>query len=315
MMSVNQAHLHDVRVHRHAYPRDSTLRLADARSPLKPVLALTTAYMLVEFAAGWLTNSLALLADAGHMLTDAGAIALALLAAWLARRPSDARRTYGYHRAEILAALANAVTLLLIVVGILREAYARFWEPPQVMGMPMMLVAAVGLVVNLLGMRLLRAGPDGKHGLNVQGVFWHIVGDGLGSVAAILAGVLIWWRGWYWADPVSSALICTIILYGAAKLTKASVHVLMEGSPERLHVEEVQAALEQLPGAREVHDLHIWTVTSDRESLSVHIAAEDYSKSADLLCAARELLRHRFALDHVTIQVEPPEYVHAKCRF
>lgn len=313
--NVAPAHVHDASIHGPARSHDEDSRRANLVPALKLVLGLVSGYMVVEVVAGWLTNSLALLADAGHMLTDAGAIGLALFAAWLARRPSDSKRTYGYHRAEILAALANAVALLVIVAVIAKEAYDRLQEPPSVMGFEMMLVAVVGLAVNLIGVRLLHDGSGHGHGLNVRGVFWHIVGDALGSVAAILAGLLIWWRGWFWADPACSVLICLVIVYGAAKLTKESVHVLMEGSPERLHVGEVRAALERLPGVRGVHDLHIWTVTSDRESLSVHLIADDYSTSAQLLCAARELLCERFALDHVTIQIEPPDYIHAECRF
>jgi len=302
---VEEAHPHD---HISGLPGGATSRLAI-------VLALVTGYMVVEAVAGWLTNSLALLADAGHMLTDAGAIALALFASWLARRPRTARKTYGYHRAEILAALANAVTLVLIVALILWEAYGRLADPPPVMGFEMMLVAMLGLGVNLIGAMLLYSGQAHAHSLNVQGVLWHIVGDALGSVGAVVAGVLMWWRGWYLADPMCSALIAAIILFGAFKLTRASVHVLMEGSPEHIRVDEVQAALEDLPGVRDVHDLHVWTVTNRRESLSVHLTARDYSTSAELLCAARELLQTRFDLEHVTIQIEPPDFVHVKCRF
>ena len=288
---------------------------AETSSRLPLVLVLVSAYMIVEAVAGWLTNSLALLADAGHMLTDAGAIALAILAAWLARRPATEEKSYGYHRAEILAALANAVTLLLIVTGIVWEAYDRLRDPPSVMGLQMMLVATVGLAVNLVSAKLLHHKHDHDRSLNVEGVFWHIIGDALGSVGAIVAGILMWWKGWYWADPVVSLAIGVIILYGAVRLTRASVHVLMEGTPEHLDVGEVEDALEGIPGVSDVHDLHIWTVTNKREALSVHFVAADGTDSSAVLCEAHDLLRRRFRLDHATIQVEPPDFEHMECSF
>ena len=281
---------------------------------LGAILALVASYMVIEAVAGWLTNSLALLADAGHMLTDAAAIALALFAAWLARRPSSPRRTYGYHRAEILAALANAAALILIVIFIAWEAWERLESPPPVMGLPMMIVAAVGLAINIFGALILHRGHD-KHSLNVQGVFWHVIGDALGSVGAVVAGLLMWWRGWYWADPVVSAAICAIILYGGVKLTIKSVNVLMEASPERLDVADIQRALEALPGVLGVHDLHVWTVTSGRESLSVHVTIEDPAASAETLRCATTILDERFGLDHTTIQVEPAGFEHVECGF
>jgi len=287
---------------------------ARMRTRLVAVLVLVAGYMVVEAVAGWLTNSLALLADAGHMLTDAGAIGLALFAASLARRPSNPRKSYGYYRAEILAALANAVTLILIVVGISWEAYRRLLHPPPVMGMPMMLVAAAGLAVNVVAMRVLDVDKD-THSLNVQGVFWHIIGDALGSVGAVTAGLLMWWKGWFWADPLASAAISVIILLGAVRLTRDSVNVLMEGTPERLAAEEVEAALAALPGVVAVHDLHVWTVTSNYESLSVHLIVDDAADVAEVLSAARAMLRERFGIDHVTIQIEPSDFVGCECAF
>ncbi len=281
---------------------------------LRAVLALVASYMVIEAVAGWLTNSLALLADAGHMLTDAAAIALALFAAWLSRRPSSPQRTYGYHRAEILAALANAAALILIVVFIAWEAWERLESPPPVMGLPMMIVAVVGLAINVVGALILHRGHD-SHSLNVQGVFWHVIGDALGSVGAVVAGLLMWWRGWYWADPVVSAAICAIILYGGVKLTIKSVNVLMEASPERLDVADIQLALEALPGVLGVHDLHVWTVTSGRESLSVHVTVEDRAASAETLRCATTILDERFGLDHTTVQIEPVGFEHVECGF
>ncbi|HDS74034.1 MAG TPA: cation transporter [Firmicutes bacterium] len=308
-----EVHRHD---HEHHHAEND--RSGESTARLGIVFALVVVFMFVEAVAGWLTNSLALLADAGHMLTDAGAIALALFASWLSRRPSGPQRTYGYYRAEILAALANAVTLIVIVVFIVIEAYHRLAEPPTVMGLPMMAVASVGLVVNLIGMWILGGnhGHDhGRQGLNLQGVLWHIIGDALGSIAAIVGGLLVWWQGWYWADPLVSVLISLIILYGGVRLVLKSVSVLMEVSPARIDVREVQHALKQLPGVVECHDLHIWTVTSGLESLSVHLVVEPFPADDDFLTRARELLHERFALNHVTIQVESIGFSHVECDF
>lgn len=295
-----------------------TDRSGESTRRLGIVLALVLVFMVVEAVAGWLTNSLALLADAGHMLTDAGAIALALFASWLTRRPGGPQRTYGYYRAEILAALANAVTLIVIVVFIVIEAYKRLGEPPTVMGLPMMVVATVGLVVNLIGMWVLgghHGHNHGRKGLNLQGVFWHIIGDALGSIAAIVGGLLVWWQGWHWADPLVSMLISLIILYGGVRLVLKSVSVLMEISPERIDVREVQHALERLPGVVECHDLHVWTVTSGLESLTAHLVVDPYPADTNLLACAHGLLQEQFELDHVTIQVEPVGFSHVDCGF
>ena len=278
----------------------------DAGGKLALVLAITAGYMVLEAVAGWLTNSLALLADAGHMLTDAAAIALALFAARITRLPRNSRKTFGYYRAEILAALANAVTLILIVIGIAWEAYERLVAPPQVMGFEMMLVAVAGLVVNLVGAKLLHAGHGHSHSLNVRGVFLHIVGDALGSVAAIAAGLLLWWKGWLWADPAVSILIGVIILYGAVKLTRESLHVLMEGTPSHIDTGEVTAALAGIEHVHDVHDVHVWSVSTDMDSLTVHLIVSDPAQWARVLQAAERMLAERFGIHHTTIQVEPP---------
>ena len=294
-------HSHDHSHHTHSH--------ADSSGGLKVVFIITTAYMVLEAVAGWLTNSLALLADSGHMLTDAAAIALALFAVRIARQPRNPRKTFGYYRAEILAALANAVTLVLIVGGIAWEAYDRFMNPPEVMGFEMMLVAVAGLIVNLIGAKILHGGHSHSHGhsLNVQGVFLHIIGDALGSVAAITAGVLMWWKGWLWADPAVSVLIGVIILYGAVKLINESVHVLMEGTPGHIDPEDVIQTLEEIPYAEDVHDVHVWSVTTNMDSLTAHIVVAEPDQWACVLKEARKLLAERFGLEHVTIQVEPPD--------
>ena len=314
-MSQNNVKTH---YHGHEHRHGGNDHSGESTRRLGIVLALVVVFMVVEAVAGWLTNSLALLADAGHMLTDAGAIALALFASWLSRRPSGPQRTYGYYRAEILAALANAVTLIVIVVFIVIEAYHRLSEPQTVMGLPMMAVASVGLVVNLIGMWILGGhhGHDhGRQGLNLQGVLWHIIGDALGSIAAIVGGLLVWWQGRYWADPLVSVLISLIILYGGVRLVLKSVSVLMEVSPAEIDVREVQRALERLPGVVECHDLHVWTVTSGLESLSVHLIVDPFPADTDLLAHAHEVLHERFRLNHVTIQVEPVGFAHVECEF
>jgi cobalt-zinc-cadmium efflux system protein len=305
-MQADHPHNH-VHEHTHGTSEGSTRRLTI-------VLVATAGYMLVETIAGWLTNSLALLADAGHMLTDAGAIALALFAAHISRLPRNHQKTFGYYRAEILAALANAVALILIVVGIAWEAYGRLLEPQQVMGREMMIVAAIGLVVNLFGAWIL-GGSDHRHSMNVRGVFLHIIGDALGSVAAIIAGLLMWWKGWMWADPATSGLIGLVILYGAIRLTGDSLHVLMEGTPARIDVTDLRVALENLDGVTDVHDLHVWSLSSSLESISVHLRTIDVGEVESILTRARDLLENEFGLKHSTIQVETPGFEETACSF
>ncbi len=262
--------------------------------------------MVAEIVGGLVTNSLALLADAGHMLSDVAALALSFFAVWLAARPSPAERTYGYHRAEILAALANGATLIVVSLYIFYEAYERLWNPPDVQGPLMMAIAVGGLVVNLLGLWILNAGRS--ENLNVRGAWLHVLTDALGSVGAIAAGVLIWGFGWELADPIASVLIGCLVIYSSWRLLSESVWVLMESAPSRIQVEQVRAALRELPGVRDVHDLHVWSITSGMDAISAHVVAEPTSPPLDLLDQVQQILRDRFQLEHATIQIEPPQW-------
>lgn len=275
---------------------------AAATRRLTITLVLVTAYMLAEVVGGFLANSLALLADAGHMLSDAAALALALFAIWFAKRPATARHTYGYYRAEILAALVNAGSLIAIAIFIFVEAVGRFREPEVVQGGIMMGVSTGGLVVNLIGLWTLHRGRE--ENLNVRGAWLHVLSDALGSVQAIVAGALILAFGWTWVDPAASMLIGALVVYSSWSLMRESVAVLMEGAPPNLDVDEVRNRLMAVPGVQEVRDLHVWTITNSLVALSAHVVAE--RPSYDVLRALRHELQDRFGIHHTTIQFDPP---------
>jgi cobalt-zinc-cadmium efflux system protein len=282
----------------HAHRQGSERRLA-------LVLGLAATYMMAEAIGGWLTNSLALLADAGHMLSDVGALGLSLFAVWVARRPSNARFTYGYYRTEILAALANGAALVAIAIVILLEAWQRLGQAPEVNGGPMLAIASGGLVVNLIGLAVLHGGKD--QSLNLRGAWSHVLADALGSVGAMTAGALVWGLGWNWADPAASVVIALLVVYASFSLLREAVAVLMEGAPGHLDVDEIRSAIAALESVGEVHDLHVWTITSGVVSLSCHAVAAPASAPSDVLGSMRALLRQRFGIDHVTIQIEPDD--------
>jgi cobalt-zinc-cadmium efflux system protein len=269
-------------------------------------LALVLVYMVAELVGGWLSNSLALLADAGHMFSDAAALSLSLFAAWIARRPPTAQHSYGYYRAEILAALANGALLGAISIFVIFEAWQRLWEPAEVRGPLMMAVAAGGLVVNLLGLWLLQAHRESN--INVHGAWLHVLADLLGSVAAVIGGALIWLCGWYWADPVASALISLLIIYSSWALLKDAIAILMEGTPAHVDLDEVRNCIAGVVGIEGVHDLHVWTITSGMEALSGHVVVADGRAASELLAELRKRLHDRFGIDHITIQIEPPDF-------
>jgi len=274
------------------------------RKRLTLVLVLVTVYMLAEGLGGLWTNSLALLADAGHMLSDVAALALSLFAMWMAQKPATQQRTYGYYRAEILAALANAATLIAIAIFISVEAVQRLKAPPDVQGGWMMVIAVGGLLVNLLGLFLL--GKDTSGSLNMRGAWLHMLSDTLGSIGAILAGALIWVFQWHWVDPVTSVLISILVLVSSWALLKETVAVLMEHAPGHIDVDKVHQAIRALPGVHSVHDLHIWTITSGLIALSAHVRTEEKSQRA-ILREVRKVLHDQFDISHSTIQVEQEE--------
>jgi cobalt-zinc-cadmium efflux system protein len=275
------------------------------RRRLAFTLGLVAVYMVAEFAGGLLSGSLALLADAGHMLSDAAALGLSLFAIWISQRPPTARRTWGYYRIEILAALVNGVTLVVLSIFILREALERFQAPGPVDAPVLMAIAAGGLLVNLVSLGILSGGKE--ESLNVRGAWLHVLTDALGSVQAIVAGALIWAFGWTWADPAASVLISLLVIYSAWDLLRDTVGVLMEGAPRHIDVDEVRNCLMALPCVVAVHDLHVWTITSGMESLSCHVVVEDGQSYCDALTEVRATLHGRFGIDHLTIQVEPAE--------
>ena len=273
------------------------------RKRLLITLVLAAAYMVAEVIGGLITNSLALVADAGHMLSDVAALGLSLFAIRIAERPATPQRSYGYYRTEILAALANAATLIAVAIYVLIEAYGRLRRPPEVQGALMMAIAFGGLAINLIGLWILNAGR--RDSLNVRGAWLHVATDALGSVGAIVGGLLIWLFGWYWADPVASVLICLLVAYSSWGLLKESVGVLMEGAPAGMDVDEVRAAMLSVDGVTTVHDLHVWSITSGMVALSVHVGLREDSSHGAVLAELRSRLHDRFGIDHTTIQCEP----------
>jgi cobalt-zinc-cadmium efflux system protein len=296
-------HHHDGVHHSHSHSHGRATR---SRRRLSIVLVLTAVYMLAEAVGGWMTGSLALLADAGHMLTDVAALALALIAVWFSSRPATSSKTFGYYRLEILAALINGVALILISLLIFYEAYKRWNEPPEVRSGLMMLVATGGLIVNIICAWLLHG--DHKDDLNVRGARLHIIGDALGSVGAIIAGALMSLYGWYAADPLFSSLISLLIVWSSWHLIRESTNVLLEGTPAHINLAAVEDAILQTKGVEDVHDLHVWTITSGREALSAHVIHVETISQAELLKELRAKLQDRFGVDHLTIQMETPDF-------
>jgi cobalt-zinc-cadmium efflux system protein len=263
--------------------------------------------MLAEAVGGWLTGSLALLADAGHMLSDVAALGLSLFAMWMARRPATSRKTYGYRRMEILAALVNGATLVALSLFVLAEAWERFRNPPEVNAAGLMGIAAGGLLVNLASLWILHAGRD--ESLNVRGAWLHVLTDALGSVQAIAAGVLIWAFGWRWADPAASVLISLLVIYSSWDLLKEATAVLMEHAPPHIDVDKVREAMASVPGVLAIHDLHVWTITSGMESLSAHVVVREDRYGCEMLGEIRSVLHDRFGLHHTTVQMETETFV------
>ncbi len=272
------------------------------KKPLMIVLGLTTLYMLAEVAGGLMTNSLALLADAGHMLTDVGGLGLALLAIWFAERPATPERTYGYYRVEILAALTNAVVLIGISIFILYEAYERFRNPPEVQSGTMLVIAGIGLVINIAGVFILRSGS--KESLNMKGAYFEVLSDMLTSVGVIIAGVIMLTTGWYYADPLISAGIGLFIFPRTWALLKDAVAVLLEGTPSDVNIASVREKLAKIEGVAEIHDLHVWSLTSGVNALSVHAVLADGSEHDDVLTRVHDCCTHEFKIAHVTAQTE-----------
>ncbi len=276
------------------------------RRPLVIALAITALFLVAEVVGGLLTGSLALLADAGHMATDVAALALSLFAAWLARRPATPERSFGFLRAEVLAALVNAATLIAIAFFIFWEAFERLGAPPEVDSGPMLAVAVAGLAANAAAAWTLSRGGGHAHDLNTRGAFLHVVGDLLGSLGAIAAALVMLATGWYLADPLLSAGIGLLILWSSWRLLRESVDVLLEATPAQIASEEVREALVAVDGVTGVHDLHIWTVTSGLIALSSHVEVSGARPWEAVLRDITATLRERFGIAHVTLQPEEP---------
>jgi len=272
------------------------------KNRLALVFVFTTLYLIVEIIAGLLTNSLALLADAGHMLTDVAGLGLALFAIHFAERSATPARTYGFYRVEILAALANAVVLIGISLYILYEAWQRFIHPPEVESMGMLLVAVIGLVVNIAGVFILRAGA--KESLNMKGAYFEVLSDMLTSVGVIIAAVIMLTTGWYYADPLLSAGIGLFILPRTWVLLQEAVGVLLEGTPADVNLTALLEAISQVAGVADVHDLHVWSLTSGMNAMSVHTTLTTGAPHDVVLAAVRECVKRDFKIAHTTVQVE-----------
>ncbi|MGG4107262.1 cation diffusion facilitator family transporter [Paenibacillus lautus] len=298
----NHHHGHDHSHHDHARSGN--------KKGLAIALIITIGIMILEFVGGLLTNSLALLSDSGHMLSDASALLLSLVALWFATKPASPNKTYGFYRFEILAALLNGVALFVIAGFIVWEAIQRFDNPPTVASGSMMLIAAIGLLANLLSAWFLMRTGDVKNNVNLRSAYLHVIGDALGSVGAIIAGIVMIAFGWYIADPIISILVSILILKSAWRIIQNTVHILMEGAPETINSEEVTKSLLSIPGVTGIHDLHIWTITSNFDSLSCHLVVQDDANTYEILQQAIDLLDSRFHIEHATIQIENSTITH-----
>jgi cobalt-zinc-cadmium efflux system protein len=269
---------------------------------LTAALLLTLVYMIVEAIGGWLSNSLALVADAGHMLTDVAALGLTLAAIWFASRPATHKKTFGFYRLEILAAFVNGLALALLSIWVIYEAVLRWRSPPSINGSTLTFIAIGGLVINIIAALLLRS--RSQNDLNMHSAWLHVMSDLVGSAMAIAAGILISLRGWMWADPLCSILISLIIVAGAVRLVLESVNILLEGTPAHIDLSDVEKVISQVAGVEGVHDLHVWTISSGMEALSAHISHNESVGHSELLAEIRERIHTMFAIDHLTIQME-----------
>lgn len=315
--SHSHAHAHDhashgARAHEHAHDHSHS---HEGRSTkiLASAFVLTFAFMLIELAGGLLAGSLALLADAGHMMTDAAALALAWAASHIAARPADARRSFGYQRMRVLATFVNGCALLFVVAWIAFEAIQRLLDPRPVDAITVIWIGSIGFAVNLIVFALLRRGH--AHDMNIAAATLHVVGDLLGSLAAILAAIVIFFTGWTAADPLSSLLVCVLIVRSAWSLVRRSTHILMEGTPEDLDVDELRRTLEdRIPAIRDVHHVHLWLVGPNDPLMTMHATVISGADHATVLRATKAVLHERYGIAHATIQIEEDECADEDCR-
>lgn len=289
--------------HGHGHNHAHGLKREGNQVALAWAFGITAFIMVAEAVGGWLTNSLALMSDAGHMLSDTASLGLSLVAIHFAAKAASPSKSYGYRRLEILVALANGAALFMIALAIAWEAWHRFFEPPTVASAPMMGIAVIGLLANLASAWVLLRQGDVKDNLNLRSAYLHVLGDALGSVGAILAGALMYFFGWYIADPIVSVMVALLILRGAWGVVSQSVHILMEGAPSGADVEDIVAALKSIEGVCNVHDVHVWTVTSGYDVFSGHIVVCKGTDISRVIETGSTLLEKNFGIRHSTIQV------------
>jgi cobalt-zinc-cadmium efflux system protein len=303
-MGFGHAHGHGHGHHHHHHS-------AAARNSTRLIitLCLVATYMVAEVIGAFYTNSLALLADAGHMLSDVGALSLSLFAIWIAQKPATPKHTYGYYRTEILAALVNGSALVAISIYIFVEAYRRLLAPEPVIGGTVILIALGGLVVNVSSLAILHKGKD--ESLNVRGAWLHVLSDLLGTIGVLIGGFLVWRYQWYWADPAVSFVIGALVILASWQLVKESVAVLLEGTPAHIDLAAMRDAMLQVDGVLGVHDLHVWTITSGMDAMSGHVVVPpDWGgrSHGEILRDLHQLVHDRFGIHHATIQTEPPDF-------
>jgi cobalt-zinc-cadmium efflux system protein len=267
-------------------------------------IALTLSFAGVEAAAGWWSGSLALLGDAGHMLTDSAALFIAALAGWVARHGPSPKHSYGFGRAQLVAALVNGLFMLAVVTAIIVQAVSRFRAPITIHGEAVTVVASLGLALNIFVAKML---AHGGRDLNVRAALLHVMGDLLGSLAALLSGIIIWATGWFAVDPALSLLIALLIAYSSLKLVREAFHGLMEGVPLHLSLQEIGAAMAKVEGVTSVHDLHVWSLTTERIALSAHVVTCNLASWPEILAGLKRLLAQRYNIEHVTLQPETGE--------
>lgn len=294
----NHSYDHDNHSHSHSHSHNAN------RKALTISFCLIAGFMFIEFVGGILTNSLALLSDAGHMLSDAVALGLSLTALIFGARAATASKTYGYKRFEILAALLNGVVLILLSVYIFYEAITRLSEPPHVLGQGMMIISVIGLIVNIVVAYILHSQGSTDENLNVRSAFLHVIGDLLGSVGAIIAAILIMAFGWYIADAIASMIVSVLVLYSGWHVLKESVNILMEAKPSGVDSVKVKEILLSIDGVEEVHDLHIWMITSEFSAMTVHLRVRADADRDVILDEARMAIADETGIKHVTIQME-----------
>jgi len=298
----HQNHSHE---HGHDHSHSHNLKNVREKRALGIVLVLTFCFMIVEAGAGFYTGSLALLSDAGHMLADVFAISLAFFAIWFTEKPSTSTKTFGFYRAEILAAFFNSLLLFAISAGILIEAYKRLMSPHEVKSVEMTIVAVVGLLINLASAYILFKYQSGN--LNIKGALYHVLSDALGSVGAIVAGIIMITTKWYYADSLISILVSILIIRGAWVLFKESSHILLEGTPKGIDLDLVKNCICSKDNVISVHDLHAWTLTQGFEALSAHVVVQNMENSEGILSGLKQELSEKFKISHVTLQLEIEE--------